>query len=136
MRLIDADEIIKWADDSVSQYGGTYSTDMLNMFGLFKHIIDNAPTVKMLGKVKSNGEIEFISPFEYEREEFEKLYAEIKELAKRPQGKWTKTGQSFVNPNKFRNFCCSNCFWELDEHIRHEPNFCPNCGAQMVGGSK
>ena len=51
----------------------------------------------------------------------------------RPQGKWVRTGQSFVNPNKFRNFCCSNCFWELDEHIRIEPNFCPNCGADMRG---
>lgn len=51
----------------------------------------------------------------------------------RPQGKWAKTGQSFVNPNKFRNFCCSNCLWELDEHIRIEPNFCPNCGADMRG---
>jgi len=49
MRLIDADKIIKWADDSVAQYGGTYSTDMLNMFGLFKHIIDNAPTVDTRG---------------------------------------------------------------------------------------
>lgn len=55
-------------------------------------------------------------------------------VEKRPQGKWTRTGQSFINPNKFRNFCCSNCFWELDEHIRIEPNFCPNCGAKMKGG--
>ena len=52
MRLIDADKIIKWADDSVSQHGGTYSTDMLNMFGLFKHIIDNAPTVPYITKEK------------------------------------------------------------------------------------
>ena len=52
----------------------------------YLNVIDCAPAVKMLGRVKSNGEIEFISPYEYEREEFEKLYAEIKELAKRPQG--------------------------------------------------
>lgn len=48
-----------------------------------------------------------------------------------PKGKWYKTGQSFVNPDKFRNYGCSNCFYELDEHIRKEPNFCPNCGADM-----
>lgn len=52
---------------------------------------------------------------------------------KRPNGTWVKTGQSLVNPNKFRNFCCSNCLWELDEHIRIEPNFCPNCGSEMRG---
>lgn len=45
MRLIDADDLKKRADDSVAQYGNQYSTDMLNMFGLFKEIIDNAPTV-------------------------------------------------------------------------------------------
>ena len=54
----------------------------------------------------------------------------------RPNGAWVKTGQSLVNPNKFRNFCCSNCLWELDEHVRIEPNFCPNCGAEMQKGGK
>ena len=50
-------------------------------------------------------------------------------VEERPKGGWAKTCQSFINPNKFRNFCCSNCFFELDEHIRVEPNFCPNCGS-------
>lgn len=49
----------------------------------------------------------------------------------RPKAGWARTGQSFVNPNKFMNFCCSNCLCDLDEHIRIEPNFCPNCGADM-----
>ena len=57
-------------------------------------------------------------------------------VEERPQGEWIKTGQSFINPNKFRNFCCSNCFEELDEHIRVKPNFCPNCGADMRGKRK
>lgn len=46
-------------------------------------------------------------------------------------GHWLKTGQSFVNPNKFRNYFCSECGLELDEHIRSKPNYCPNCGAKM-----
>ena len=46
-------------------------------------------------------------------------------------GKWAKTGQSYINPNRFRNYCCSECGWELDEHIRIEPHYCPNCGAKM-----
>lgn len=53
------------------------------------------------------------------------------ELEKPRKGVWVKTGQSFVYPNKFRNYCCSECMWELDKHIRIEPNFCPNCGADM-----
>lgn len=50
----------------------------------------------------------------------------------RRKGHWAKTGQSFLNPNKFRNFCCTECSHELDEHIRKEPNYCPSCGAKMV----
>ena len=49
-------------------------------------------------------------------------------------GRWGKTGQSFVSPNKFRNYFCSECGLELDEHIRLKPNYCPNCGAKMDGG--
>ncbi len=46
-------------------------------------------------------------------------------------GRWVKTGQSFVNPNKFRNYCCSECGLELDKQIRSKPNYCSNCGAKM-----
>ena len=46
-------------------------------------------------------------------------------------GKWVKTGQGFLNPNKFRNYCCSKCKTDIDEHIRIKPNYCPNCGAKM-----
>lgn len=60
-------------------------------------------------------------------------FLEICKTEERSTWHWCKTGQSFVNPNKFRNYCCSNCLSELDEHIRAEPNFCPNCGADMRG---
>lgn len=53
----------------------------------------------------------------------------------RPQGKWYKNGQSFIDPNKFLSYCCSNCHSDLDEHIRIAPNFCPNCGADMRGNN-
>lgn len=46
-------------------------------------------------------------------------------------GRWLKTGQSFVCPDKFRNYFCSVCGFELDTHIRQEPNYCPNCGSKM-----
>ncbi len=58
-------------------------------------------------------------------------YEEEENELKPRTGKWLKTGQSFVNPNKFRNYCCSECGWELDEHIRTEPHYCQNCGAKM-----
>lgn len=45
--LISREALKKWVDDSISQYGNQYSTDMLNMFGLFKEVIDNAPTVEV-----------------------------------------------------------------------------------------
>lgn len=51
-------------------------------------------------------------------------------------GKWLKTGQSFVYPDKFRNYFCSACGFELDTHIRREPNYCPDCGARMKGSEE
>jgi len=56
-------------------------------------------------------------------------------VEERPKGAWYRTGQSFIHPYKFRNFGCSVCRYELDEHIKEEPNFCPNCGADMRGES-
>lgn len=48
----------------------------------------------------------------------------------RKKGKWIKTGQSFVFPEKFRNYSCSECGYDIDK-IKF--NFCPNCGADMRG---
>lgn len=45
--LISRSALKKWVDDSISQYGNQYSTDMFNMFGMFKEVIDNAPTVEL-----------------------------------------------------------------------------------------
>ena len=93
-----------------------------------ENLIDNAPTVE--GRLMTEKELD-----ERDSDSFETGY--IKGICEqRPQGKWYKTGQSFINPNKFRNYGCSNCFYELDEHIRIEPNFCPNCGAYMKGGEE
>lgn len=62
-------------------------------------------------------------------------YAEkIKELPaaqpERERGRWIKTGQSFVFPEKFRNYSCSECGYDVN---KTKLNFCPNCGAYMRG---
>lgn len=44
--LISREALIKWIDESLQLYSSQYSTDMLNMFGLFREIINNAPTVE------------------------------------------------------------------------------------------
>lgn len=46
----------------------------------------------------------------------------------RKKGIWIKTGQSFVFPEKFRNYSCSECGYDVDKTIF---NYCPNCGADM-----
>lgn len=48
-------------------------------------------------------------------------------------GRWLRVGQSFIDPNKFLCFECSICRCTLDNHIKVEPNYCPNCGARMDG---
>lgn len=117
MRLIDADELqkkigekidykIKWTlEQNVYVFRANEIFDM----------IETAPTVVKCG-ITSEG-------------------LPLMDLTPRQQGEWYRTGQSFINPNKFRNYGCSVCRYELDEHIREKPNFCPNCGADMRGKS-
>ena len=47
----------------------------------------------------------------------------------RKKGKWIKTGQSFIFPEKFRNYSCSECGYDVD---KTKFNFCPNCGAYIM----
>ena len=115
--LISREALIKWIDDSVSQYGYAYSTDMLNMWGLFKdYLINNAPTVEQ-GVYMTGEDCDlYMKGYNQARKDF------------RPQGQWI-----------FRNgvtcggyYKCSNC----GEVERAEKNFCPNCGADMKGGAE
>jgi len=47
------------------------------------------------------------------------------------RGYWIKTGQSFVYPEKFINYTCSVCGFDI---AKTEFNYCPNCGSKMDGG--
>ena len=44
------------------------------------------------------------------------------------KGYWIKTGQSFIYPDKFICYSCSECGYDI-EKIKF--NYCPNCGAKM-----
>ena len=121
MRLINADEIIKWADDSVEQYGRTYTTDMLNMFGLFKHVIDNAPTVN-IQQFGKNDEYYIVNK------------AGIKELVnrERPQGRWVSdANKTFITCNQCNYTKGCESPW-VRTHFEKLPPFCENCGASMI----
>ena len=94
----------------------------------FYKIIDNAPTVEPAKVVVAN--------FTFDKDELDQIVRErviepIKngELVikdKRPHGKW-------LYPYEINIACeCSNC--HLQTPITDYFNFCPNCGAQMIGG--
>ena len=100
-------------------------------------IIDNEPTVEPQKVLIANVTFDMEKLKELTDEIIERIKnGEIVLQDERPKGEWYKTGQSFINPNKFKNYGCSNCFYELDEHIRIKPNFCPNCGADMRGDAE
>ena len=42
---ISRQAVLKWIHQSLSEYGNTYTTDMLDMWGLFKEQIKTFPTV-------------------------------------------------------------------------------------------
>ena len=58
--LISRSALKKVIEDSVSQYGGQYSADMLNMWALFSHIIDNAPTVELTSDIRWTDKVSVI----------------------------------------------------------------------------
>lgn len=117
MRLIDGDEVKKVIDDSVSQYGSQYSADMLNMWALFSHIINEAPTVEIT-----------------EEQAIDKLHEtgwlplHDKEMTERPHGKWIPTviDTGFFERSVCREWKCSNC----GEVVNIKYPFC-HCGADM-----
>ena len=115
MRLIDADSLRKVIEDSVSQYGSQYSADMLNMWGLFSHIINEAPTVEIT-----------------EEQAIDKLHdtgwlpLHDKEMTERPTGHWMDLG--VLDEWYAEVFKCSECGEEM---LGEGNNFCPNCGADM-----
>jgi len=49
----------------------------------------------------------------------------------RKRGKWVKTGQSFIDPNKFLCYSCSECGFDVG---KVKTRFCPNCGAEIKNG--
>ena len=44
-------------------------------------------------------------------------------------GYWVKTGQSFLFPDRFRNYSCSVCGYDIE---KTKYRYCPNCGAYMI----
>ena len=130
-RLIDAEALIKWINDSISQFGGTYSTDMLNMWGLFKdYLINNAPTVE-LPENAVNCVLTMFGKCSYNKTGCSDC--EIKDkirkaLNERLQGEWI-----------FRQGVTCSGYYKCNicrEVERAEKNFCPNCGADMRGNKK
>ena len=117
--LISRSALIKWIDDSVSQYGHIYSTDMLNMWGLFKdYLTNNVPSVE----------------YPFYQEAYQTGYEEGKN--ERPQGEWITVHYSREElnvPQKASVFDFVKCpFCETIHQGRH--NFCSRCGADMRKG--
>ena len=116
--------LIKWIDDSVSQYGHTYSTDMLNTWGLFKdYLINNAPAVETV-------------PLEHHKKIKGILENEINSLVdildkEQSQGEWIDHSEDYGYAEC--PFChkLTNCEDNIDEL-----HYCWYCGAKMKGSAE
>ena len=110
MRLIDAEPLLK----AVKENKELYERERLYLEGLLL----NAPTVE--AKTTADCIIAYGDGYEAARR-----------LTERPQGEWI-----YERPNgkTYSDFVyCSHC---QKPNGFYKTNFCPNCGAQMVGGSK
>lgn len=73
------------------------------------------------------------SSFNAEEAEYMFSGCESADVVEVRHGRWLRVGQSFIDPNKFLCLECSICRCTLDNHIKVEQNYCPNCGARMDG---
>ena len=126
-RLIDADELKEKFADMREGYPIFSNTEMVSTKDI-ADIIDNAPTVETETLKTAHTKIG------YERG-FDDGYAKCVEDNERPQGEWKYTGMGIYE--------CTNCgagyeagIYEHCNVNNSEFNFCPNCGAQMVGGKE
>lgn len=66
----------------------------------------------------------------YNREAFDMA---IEALKDRPQGKWIDKTHCQVDEDAYEVATCSHCKAEITLEYPND-NFCPNCGAMMIGG--
>ena len=78
-----------------------------------------------VNQVVSVDKEELIKALNYDRQQYEKGYADAKAEYQRPQGKWQKVGKYACE--------CSICGESVCGDFM---NFCPNCGAKMVSSEK
>ena len=151
--LISRSALIKWIDDSVSQFGGTYSADMMNMWGLFKdYLINNVRPVEvpenavncvltMCGECSYNktgcSDCEIIQKIGKALEQMDCCPVYSDNEVKQPclqspcivpkKGKWINK----VDDVGFVSYVCSECGFELELEECSDSYYCPNCGADM-----
>ena len=117
---ISRDAIDKWIVDSLAQYGNRYTTDQLNMFGLFRTVINDHSLFPAADVVeRKKGEWDIIDKsmridLENAREQYRVL------------GYPHRT---------YLHMQCSKCrkVTMVDSSIAYE--FCPHCGAEMRQGA-
>lgn len=124
--LISRSALKKVIEDSVSQYGGQYSADMLNMWALFSHIVNDAPTVEFPEQITIKCDAE---------EDKQKLLSALRNARvtrfveeERPHGEWIKHIDNLYPEDSTEE--CPFCH-EEQRLVGNDDNFCPNCGADM-----
>ena len=72
---------------------------------------------------------ELYKALKYDREQYQKGYADAKKDYERPRGEWKETKYETAIGLTYRQTQCSNCGYVYEPPMWW--NFCPNCGADM-----
>ena len=78
---------------------------------------------------------ELLKALEYDRQQYEKGYADAKEECQRPTGRWEQATGFWDDDCLWKCSACG-CEWCFIEGTPAEngTNYCPNCGAKMMEG--
>ena len=107
-------------------------------YAFVKQIIDNAPTVPQDCSNCKRFDFPFCE-IKFDKEQLQEIVdkakAEVLASIERPQGEWIFFK---ANEEQTNGYECSVCKRTYHTRVPYfsEFNFCPNCGAQMVGGGE
>lgn len=93
-----------------------------------------------VNQVVSVDKKELIKALNYDRQQYEKGYADAKAEYQRPQGEWIIDSDNLPVCKECGEVALQRVFVKMPHLIQEvrmvKSNFCPNCGADMRGGAE
>ena len=130
--------------ESIETYHNQYTTDMLNMWGLFTQFIKEMPSARPqepIDAISRDAALEKMADYvasgyadsAEDFEEYSRIICQLPSVTPQQKyGKWIDDGW-YADGHSHKVFHCSECGHNVLGFKEDLSKFCPNCGAKMRG---